>query len=110
PWGLPSLLSIPDGNVPVASYFGEGVQIYAFNGSAWFLQNVSALLSSVPGQEVVAKHYFLGEPDSNGGKPTWETFMPSTRVTAKIQNRVVVDPDSIPWLSLQATSHTGGVQ
>ncbi|XP_059077892.1 uncharacterized protein LOC131876491 [Cryptomeria japonica] len=104
PVGLPLSLSISNGHVPITSYFGEGMQIYSFNGSTWVIKNVSAQLSSVPGQEVVGKHYFLSEIDSHGGQPTWETFKPSSRVTAKLQSREVVDQNSIPWLSLQTTS------
>ncbi|GLJ29520.1 hypothetical protein SUGI_0581880 [Cryptomeria japonica] len=109
PVSLPLTLSISNTNVPVKSYFGQGMQIYCFNGSAWNFKNVSAELSSVPGQEVIGKHYFLGEPDQYGGQPTWETFMPYSRVTAKLQTRVVVDPNSVPWLSLQATTHMGSI-
>ncbi|XP_057815674.1 uncharacterized protein LOC131029269 [Cryptomeria japonica] len=107
-WSLPSLLSIPQGHGLVASYFGEGKHTYSFNGSAWVLYNISAQLSSVPGQEVIGKHYLLEKPDYSGGQYTWETSMPPTSLTARIQNQVIVDPNGAPWHSLEATTHKGG--
>ncbi|GLJ29517.1 hypothetical protein SUGI_0581850 [Cryptomeria japonica] len=104
--------TIPDLLLQATSHSGPG----AFDKISYVSRSKSkggvaptAELSSVPGQEVIGRHYFLGEPDYYGGQPTWETFMPYSRVTAKLESRVVVDPNSVPWLSLQATSHMGSI-
>lgn len=106
---LPSTLVIPQGNYVQQMLLGIGFQFYAYNGTTWVNNNVSADLYNFEGNKVV-HHYFLGEEDSNGGQATWETYgtyqTPSSRVTGKRMDGVW-QQDSINWLLLEATSHRG---
>ncbi|GLJ30261.1 hypothetical protein SUGI_0598580 [Cryptomeria japonica] len=96
-------------SIPILGYYGEGYQHYRFNGSSWINFNVSALLYTSPGQQVVGRHYFLSQADDKGGQLAWEFSMPSglgkVRVTFKLVSTVIVDQDSIPWTKLEATSY-----
>jgi len=100
---LPALpdpsLAVPAGNNLAFSFDGVGVQIYACQatatGTAWVFQAPQATLFDRG--KAVGKH-FAG--------PTWEFKDGSTVVGAKIAS-FTVDPTAIPWLLLQATSHTG---
>ncbi|EFJ27203.1 hypothetical protein SELMODRAFT_412172 [Selaginella moellendorffii] len=93
---------------PLFVLFGEGFQHYKFDGSAWQLFNASALLSSIPGQEVIGDHYFLETKDARGGQPTWSSFASPSTVTAKPVNTLrPATSDSISWADLHATGNTG---
>ncbi|XP_024525953.1 uncharacterized protein LOC9634955 isoform X2 [Selaginella moellendorffii] len=93
---------------PLFLLFGEGFQHYRFDGSAWQLFNASALLSSIPGQEVIGDHYFLETKDARGGQPTWSSFASPSTVTAKPVNTLrPATSDSISWADLHATGNTG---
>lgn len=107
PMGIPVAISVPKDFSPLLRFYGEGIQYYRFNGSSWINFNVSAYLHTSPGQEVVGKHYFSTNPDPNGGQPTWELFMPLSRVTVKVVSSITVDSDSIDWIEFEATSHGG---
>ncbi|CAM6089018.1 unnamed protein product [Calypogeia fissa] len=103
---IPSSLQVPAGNEVQQILFGLGVQIYLYNGTAWNLNNVSGDLYNDKGLKI-GHHYFVGQKDSNGGQPTWETFSPVTRVTGKALASLPVTSDSINWVLLQATSNSG---
>jgi hypothetical protein len=107
PMGIPVEISVSENFSPLVSFYSEGIQYYRFNGSSWINFNVSAYLYTSPGQEVVGWHYFSTKPDQNGGQPTWELFMPFSRVTVKVVSSITVDSDSIDWTELEATSHGG---
>ncbi|GLJ30258.1 hypothetical protein SUGI_0598540 [Cryptomeria japonica] len=108
---IPSEISVDSKNsIPLLGLYGEGYQHYRFNGSSWINFNVSALLYTSPGQQVVGRHYFLSQADDKGGEISWELSMPSALgkviVTTKLVSTVIVDKDSIPWTKLEATSYT----
>jgi hypothetical protein len=107
PMGIPVEISVSKDFTPLISFYSEGIQYYRFNGSSWINFNVSAYLYTSPGQEVVGWHYFSTKPDQNGGQPTWELFMPFSRVTVKVVSSITVDSDSIDWTEMEATSHGG---
>jgi hypothetical protein len=103
--GLPPLpsptLAVPAGNTLAFAYHGVGVQIYACEaaatGYAWVFVAPEATLYDCRGQAVAT--HFAG--------PTWEDSSDeSTVVGAKLAG-FTVDPTAIPWLLLQAASHTG---
>ncbi|KAH7278855.1 hypothetical protein KP509_38G059400 [Ceratopteris richardii] len=114
---IPKNIQAPSGQTMHTVYFAKGLQHYSFNGSSWVLYNATASLYSINHsnttkltvkREVVGQHYFLEKADSQGGQPTWETFVPSTSlVTARTLSKVSVDDRSITWNLLQATSHSG---
>lgn len=52
-------------------------------------------------------HYFSENPDKNGGQPTWELFIPLSRVTIEVVSRVIVYPKSIDWTEMKANSRGG---
>ncbi|EFJ11504.1 hypothetical protein SELMODRAFT_426270 [Selaginella moellendorffii] len=92
----------------VASYFGEGFQLYTYENSSWVLKGASASLSSVPGREIVGSHYFLYQADASGGQPTWTIYSPTySRVTGKVTEKVSSDNSSVPVLRLERTSSSG---
>jgi Protein of unknown function (DUF3455) len=98
---LPSpTLAVPAGNELEFGYPAVGVQIYACQATsttfAWVFQAPEANLFDRRGR-VVAAH-FAG--------PTWEAKDGSKVVGAKIA-AFTVDPSAIPWLLLQAASHSG---
>lgn len=101
---IPSSLVLPQGDGVQQVLFATGVQIYVYNSTAWVLNNVSADLYNFKGLKV-GFHYYLGEEDSNGGQPTWESYSPASRVTGKRLAGVSQD-DSIDWLLIEATSHS----
>ena len=86
---------------PAVEAFGKGVQIYAckVSGStyAWALKAPDATLSDAKGK-VIGKH-FAG--------PSWQANDGSTVVGASLNASPSPDAGAIPWLVLQAKSHTG---
>ncbi|KAJ3090762.1 hypothetical protein HK102_002765 [Quaeritorhiza haematococci] len=55
---------------------------------------------------VVGKHFFLDQPDANGGRPTWQ-LTTGSRVTMKKVNNISspIDPaNNIDWVLLTTTS------
>jgi hypothetical protein len=98
---LPSpTLAVPAGNELEFALNAVGVQIYACQatstGFGWVFQAPEATLYDCRGR--VAGKHFAG--------PTWQANDGSTVVGAKVA-AFTVDPSSIPWLLLQAASHTG---
>ncbi|MCO5553283.1 hypothetical protein L7F22_006804 [Adiantum nelumboides] len=131
---IPDEIAVPAGQELKEAYYAEGLQHYVFNGSAWVLFNATATLYAAEGDQsgggvggrrlleeavapapkssencaTVGQHFFLGQPDPAGGQPSWETSLPAySLVTARTLHAVTVDPDSITWNLLQATSHSG---
>jgi hypothetical protein len=74
----------------------SGQQIYTCDGSKWILSGPDAKLCDEAGR-LVGSH-FAG--------PTWQ-WSDGSRVTAKPIASATPDPESIPWLLLTATGHTG---
>ncbi len=75
----------------------EGVQIYAWNGTAWVFQAPEAVLFDNDGN-IVGIHY---------AGPTWESPSGSKVVAARVDSAPSPNPGSIPMLLLKATSTTG---
>jgi len=98
---VPAALAVPDGNRPLFHAEAEGVQIYACQTSAgaapaWVFTEPEAELFNRR-NHLVATHY---------KGPTWEARDGSTVVGTKLA-AATPDPSAIPWLLLQAASHTG---
>jgi hypothetical protein len=107
---IPPSLIPPKNTTIQQTLLGVGQQIYTFNGTAWVLTNVSAELYNYKGKDV-GHHFFLGQPDANGGKASWITYSPFSRVSGKpivtVASPFPVAGASIPWLLVQGTSNDG---
>jgi hypothetical protein len=98
---IPEALAVPDGNKLAFVLQAEGVQIYdckaAADGSAsWVFRAPEADLFGQRGR-LAGSHY---------AGPTWEALDGSTVVGSRLAG-ATVDASAIPWLLLQAASHTG---
>jgi FtsP/CotA-like multicopper oxidase with cupredoxin domain len=92
----PDSLKPPAGEHLRVHAHASGQQIYTCDGSKWILSGPDAKLFDEAGQQVGS--HFAG--------PTWQ-WSDGSRVTAKPIANATPDPESIPWLLLTATSHTG---
>jgi hypothetical protein len=91
-------LAVPPGHTLAARLYAQGVQIYRWNGSSWVFDAPDAVLTAdADGNGVVGTH-FRG--------PTWQSSSGSAVVGA-VAKRCVPDPNSIPWLLLNARSSNG---
>src|SRR5437016_2948614 len=93
---VPVDIAVPAGNKVHFHGFGVGVQIYTWNGSSWGTAVPEAILFHAEG--VVAIHF---------GGPTWQSNSGSTVVRALPPKAVIVDPNAIPWLRLDAKNPEG---
>jgi hypothetical protein len=97
---IPPELAIPEGNRLAFTFGASGVQRYVCpaDGSKWTFVEPEADLFDKHGRPT--GHHYKG--------PTWEALDGSTVVGAQpALASLVVDASSIPWLKLQAASHTG---
>jgi hypothetical protein len=94
---VPDEIVVPEGNKVHFHGFGVGVQIYTWNGTSWGIAVPEATLFNEEG-EIVAIH-FAG--------PTWQSHSGSKVVGALPPIAVIVDPDAIPWLRLDAKTAKG---
>jgi hypothetical protein len=92
----PDTLKPPAGEHLQAHAHASGQQIYTCDGSKWILSGPDAKLFDQAGQKVGS--HFAG--------PTWQ-WSDGSRVTGKPIASATPDPESIPWLLLTATGHTG---
>ncbi len=92
-------LQPPAGSKVDSVAYAEGVQIYRWNGTAWAFVAPEAVLYSGDGEDddVVGIHY---------AGPTWESNS-GCKVVGEVVDRCPHDPDSIPWLLLEAVSNEG---
>ncbi|KAI5079032.1 hypothetical protein GOP47_0006703, partial [Adiantum capillus-veneris] len=110
---VPAEIAVARGSRLLGALQAVGHQHYRFNGTAWALYNATAWLyeqanTSMPlpdmGREaVVGVHFYLAQPDTAGGQPSW--WLGSSRITAKGVAATTVSSDSITWNLLQATSY-----
>jgi hypothetical protein len=101
PTPTPAALAVPDGTRLAFSLSARGTQNYecrqAADGSfVWTFIAPDAQLYGPSGH--LAGHHYAG--------PTWEANDGSTVVATKLAG-ATVDATAIPWLLLQATTHTG---
>src|SRR5688500_17102805 len=98
---VPTDIAVPDGHKPYLVAHADGVQIYDCvsvpGGYAWRLAAPRAALSDGHGK-TIGSHY---------GGPTWEA-RDGSKVVAKRDGFVNVDPTAIDWLRLAADSTTAG--
>jgi hypothetical protein len=92
----PENLKPPAGERLLAHAHAVGQQIYICDGSKWLLSRPDAQLFDEAGQKVGS--HFAG--------PTWQ-WSDGSQVTGKPIASATPNPDSIPWLLLTATGHTG---
>jgi hypothetical protein len=91
-------LRVPQGNKVAARLFGVGTQNYRWDGTRWVFVAPEAVLFADAGDHgAVAIHF---------GGPTWESVSGS-RVVGAVIDHCTPDPDSIPWLKLEAASTEG---
>jgi hypothetical protein len=98
---VPEAVSVPEGNKLKLSLVGSGIQRYecaAVDGSyAWkFIAPDAQLFDR---RERPAGHH--------GAGPFWQA-LDGSQVTAAKRAEASVSENSIPWLLLEATAHTGG--
>ena len=93
---VPVEIAVPAGNKVHFHALGVGVQIYTWNGSTWGAAVPEATLFHAEG--VVATH-FAG--------PTWKSNSGSEVAGALPPKSVIVDPNAIPWLRLDAKNPQG---
>lgn len=92
-------IAVPAGNKVGFRLGATGSQVYVCqasgSGTAWALQAPDAVL--LDGKRVVGTHY---------AGPTWQ-FQDASLVVGSRLSGFTPDPNAIPWLLLQATSHAG---
>ena len=95
-------LNVPAGSKLTFHALGIGVQIYRWTGTSWLFVAPSAkLYADASGHGLVGTHF---------GGPTWLSNSGSRVVgTVADDGRCVVDPNSIPWLLLNAVASGQGV-
>lgn len=93
-------IAVPSGNKLALTLDAVGLQVYVCQatdtGYAWTLRAPDATLYDARGREV-GSHY---------AGPTWE-YKDESRVVGAKRAEYVPDTTSVPWLLLEATSHTG---
>jgi hypothetical protein len=91
-------LQIPEGNKLAFSVYASGVQVYWWNGTSWgFVGPIATLYANAGMTGKVGLHY---------GGPTWKSNSGSL-VIGQNPIRCTPDPDSIPWLRLEAYETDG---
>ena len=94
---VPTTISVGETNKVHFHGFGVGFQIYTWNGTSWGTAVPEATLFDDAGN-VVAIH-FAG--------PTWQSNSGSKVVGKLPPAAVIVNPDAIPWLRLEALNSQG---
>lgn len=98
---IPPELAVPAGNRLAFLLDATGVQIYDCKASAD--GSSAAWTFRAPEADLLKRDHIAG---SHYAGPTWEALDGSTVVGARLAG-ASVDPTAIPWLLLQAKSHTG---
>lgn len=100
--GIPAALQPPAGEKVILRAHATGWQVYTCTAGAggkpqWMLKGPDADLHTHDGS--VIGHHFAG--------PSWK-YMDGSEVTGKVVAHAdAPDPQSVPWLLLAATSHSG---
>ena len=91
-------LQVPEGNELAYRVYASGVQVYWWNGISWgFVGPIATLYANSRMTGKVGDHY---------GGPTWKSNSGSL-VIGTNPIRCTPDPDSIPWLRLEAYETDG---
>jgi hypothetical protein len=93
---VPDNLKPPAGARMVLEAHAAGDQIYTCDGSNWVFSRPDARLFDEAGKQIGT--HFAG--------PTWE-YTDGSRVMGKAVANATPDPDSIPWLLVEARDHQG---
>jgi len=95
--GVPDAIKVPEGNKRLATYRGEGVQIYGCTNGAWPLIQPAATLSHHG--RTIALH-------SKG--PVWTSTVDGSTVgAAAVPGASVPRPNAVPELLLKANLNNG---
>jgi hypothetical protein len=98
--GICTELEVPAGHKLAFHVYAKGVQIYHWNGSNWAFDGPSAtLFADAEGNSIVGTH---------SAGPVWES-MSGGKVYGYTPKKCVADPNSIPWLLLNAVSDGPGI-
>src|SRR5678810_247475 len=89
---VPMEIAVPVGNKVHFHGFGVGFQVYTWNGTDWGKAVPDATLFDDEGN-VVASHF---------GGPRWKSNSGSQVLGVLFAPPLIVDPNAIPWLLLQA--------
>jgi hypothetical protein len=108
---LPASFEIPSNYSLALKLFAVGTQNYKCNGTKWTLNNADAelWLNAEAKGKPDGIHYFLEQPDANGGRPTWDSYADQSEVTVKLlRSDPGPSPDkNIAWLQTTRTSVRG---
>ncbi len=96
---VPDAVKVPDGNKRIATFKGDGVQIYGCTNGAWTFIQPAATLTRY-GQPVAV--HFAGP-----SFPRWESTKDGSLVGAK-KLAAADERDAVPQLLLQAQENAGG--
>jgi hypothetical protein len=92
------VLRVQAGNKLTFHAFGEGVQIYRWDGTSWnFVAPQAVLFAGAGDRKIVGIHF---------GGPTW-VALDGSEVVGTVVQPCTPDPDAIPWLLLRAASTEG---
>ena len=94
---VPDNLKPSAGATLILTLHATGDQDYSCDGSKWVFTHPDAELFDEQGKQVGT--HFAG--------PTWEFAADSSRVIGKPIANATPDPDSVPWLLVQAKDHQG---
>jgi hypothetical protein len=107
---VPAQIGVPEGYKLHLLLSARGYQYYIFNGSSWVNNNATASLYNAQKREV-GLHYYLPQPDTLGGQPSWETLpskgFPYSSVTCKVEATVIEGQDNVAWALLSTTQSSG---
>lgn len=91
-------IRVGEGHRISARRFALGDQIYSWSGTAWTFVAPSATLFE--------SQYFFGMAGTHYAGPTWESLSGS-KVVGRVLKSCSMNPTSVPWLLLAATSSDG---
>jgi Protein of unknown function (DUF3455) len=102
---IPNNLKVPNQQVRLLDGLAKGVQIYVCKAQAkttnqyeWILKAPEAILFNSKNSTQIGKHY---------GGPTWEAN-DGSKLVGEVKTRAnSPNANTIPWLLLEAKSHTG---
>jgi hypothetical protein len=91
-------LQVRPGNEVILHAFGQGVQVYQWDGTSWIFVAPQAILFADAGRHGIVGIHF--------GGPTWE-HVDGSKVVGTVIDHCTPDLSAIPWLLLDATPAAG---